>query len=164
MASQRPVRLLVDTQIAFLQSILNTQDVKIEFEERVLSMLQSSLEHKETTDHVLVEEIGETEESNSEQMMNEDDDEGRSEPAMEVSERVEMMVAETRAYQERQQQTQGNVSDAVLETGMEGNEGHEGDDGIGNIEEDSDGGGAGDGMLLFQLLSYELTSLRRWRG
>jgi hypothetical protein len=137
MASQRPVRLLVDTQIAFLQSILTTQDVKIEFEERVLSMLQSSLEHKETTDHVPFEEVGETEESNLEQMMNEDDDEGRSEPAMEVSERVEMMVAETRAYQERQQQTQGNISDAVLETGAEGNDGHEDDDG---------------------------TSLRRWRG
>jgi hypothetical protein len=152
MASQRPECLLVDTQIAFLQSILKTQDVKIEFEERVLSMLQSSLEHKETTDHVLFEEVGEAEESNSEQMMNEDDDEGRSEPAMEISERVEIMVADTRAYQERQQQTQGNVSDAALETGTEGNEGHDGDDDMGNIEEDNDGGGAGDGMLHFQLL------------
>jgi hypothetical protein len=152
MASQRPVRLLVDTQIAFLQSILTTQDVKIEFEERVLSMLQSSLEHKETTDHVPFEEVGETEESNSEQMMNEDDDEGRSESATEVSERVEVMVAETRAYQERQQQTQGNVSDAVLETGTEGNEGHESDDDMDNIEEDSDGGGASYGMLHSQLL------------
>ena len=151
MASQRPERLLVDTQIAFLQNILKAQDVKIDFEERVLSMLQSSLEYKETTDHVLFEEVEEAEESNVEQMMNEGEDE-ESEPAMEVSERVETMVAETRAYQERQQQTQGNVSDAVLETGTEGNEGHEGDDGIGNIEEDSDVGGAGDGMLHFQLL------------
>lgn len=151
MASQRPERLLVDTQIAFLQNILKTQDVKIDFEERVLSMLQSSLEYKETTDHVLFEEVEEAEESNVEQMMNEGENE-ESEPAMEVSERVETMVAETRAYQECQQQIQGDVSDAVLETGTEGDEGHEGGDDMGNIEEDSDVGGAGDGMLHFQLL------------
>jgi hypothetical protein len=84
-------------------------------------------------------------------MMNEGEDE-ESEPAMDVSKRVETMVAETRAYQECQQQIQGDVSDAVLGTGTEGDEGHEGNDDMGNIEEDSDVGGAGDGMLHFQLL------------
>jgi hypothetical protein len=149
MASQRPERLLADTQILWLKNVVKTQDVKINYEEKVLSMLQSTLEqleNKEATGHGVSGEVEEDDKSNAEQMMSEDGRDEDSESANEFSERVDSMLAETRAYQARQQQPQGDFTDAVLGADLEQDEDDKGDVDMGNMEVDNQEGGADKGM------------------